>query len=133
MSQINILLSYYGATLLFLLLDVIFGISIRIAFLDTHTSFKMLYYGFCMVCFLLMIWKPYLAVLIGAVESLVTLVALIVVMGMRVMVPTDEMLESATVIITMPQILNFIIAGSIAYIAWSQGLQALRRGSGNHE
>ena len=31
MSKANVLLSYYGATLLFLLLDVLFNISIRIA------------------------------------------------------------------------------------------------------
>ena len=133
MSQLNILLSYYGATLVFLLLDVVFGISIRITFLDAHTSFRMLYYGFCMVCFLLMLWKPYLTVLIGAVESLVTLIALIIVTGMRVMVPSDQMLESGVGMVTAPQILNFIIAGSIAYIAWSQGLQALHRSSANHE
>ena len=133
MTQINILLSYYGATLLFLVLDVIFGYSIRIAFLDAHASFKMAYYGFCMICFLLMLWKPYLTVLIGALESLVTLVALIVVMGMRVMVPTDQMIESGAGVVTAPEILNFIIAGGIAYIAWSQGLQALHRVSTNSD
>jgi len=133
MSQINVLLTYYGATLLFLMLDVIFGISIRIAFLDAHTSVRMLYYGFCMVCFLLMLWKPYLTVLIGAVESLVTLVALIIVTGIRVMVPSDQMLESGVGMVTAPQILNFVIAGSIAYVAWSQGLQALHRGSAKQE
>jgi len=125
MSQINVLLSYYGATLVFLLLDVVFGLSIRIAFLDANNTFRMLYYGFCMLCFLVMIWKPALTVLVGAVESLITLLALIVVMGLRVMVPTDQMLESGTGIVTMPEVLNFVIAGSIAYIAWSGGMQEL--------
>ena len=127
MSKASVLIFYYGATLLFLLLDVLFNISIRIAFLDSDTRFRMMYYAFCMICFLLMVWKPALTVLISAVESLVTLVALIVVMGLRVMVPTDQMIETGTGLVTMPEILNFMMAGSIAYIAWSQGLQALHK------
>ena len=72
-----------------------------------------------------MVWKPTLTVAIGAVESLVTLVSLIVVMGLRVMVPNDRMLESGAGLVTMPEILNFIIAGGIAYIAWTQGMQTM--------
>lgn len=132
MHQKTILLSYYGATLVFLLLDIVFGLSIRIAFLDTNTAFKMAYYGFCVACFLLMVWKPNFTILIGAAESLVTLVALIVVMGLRVMVPTDQVLESGAGIVTTPELLNFVIAGGIAYIAWSQGLQALHRSEAKH-
>lgn len=125
MSHVNILLSYYGATLVFLLLDVVLGLSIRISFLDANNTFRMLYYGFCMLCFLLMIWKPALTVVIGAVESLLTLVALILVMGLRVMVPTDQMLETGAGIVTAPQILNFVLAGSMAYMAWTGGMQQL--------
>ena len=127
MSKTSVLISYYGATLLFLLLDVLFSFSIRIAFLDSNTTFRMLYYVFCMMCFLLMVWKPALTELVSAGESLVTLVALIVVMGLRVMVPTDQMVETGAGLVTMPEILNFIMAGSIAYIAWSQGLQVLHK------
>ena len=125
MSAKTILLSYYGGTLVFLLLDVVFAISIRAAFLDTHTTFRMLYYGFCMACFLLMMWKPALTVLLGTVESLVTLVALILVTGMRVMVTTDEMIESGTGFVTPSELLNFAIAGSIAYVAWTSGAKKL--------
>jgi len=133
MSQLNILLTYYGATLVFLLLDVVFGVSIRIAFLDAHTSIRMLYYGFCMLCFVLMWWKPGLTVLIGAIESLVTLVALITMMGLRVLVPTDQMMSTGEGVVTASQMINFIIAGGIAYIAWSQGMRALHRSSASNE
>ena len=125
MSQINILLSYYGATLVFLLLDIAVGLSIRISFLDAHTTFKMLYYGFCMLCFLLMVWKPVLTIPIGALESLVSLVSLIVVMGLRVLVPSDAMLETGAGLVTMPELLNFVIAGGITYVAWNKGMQSM--------
>lgn len=130
MTQKTVLQSYYGATLIFLLIDVVFGLSIRIAFLDANPAIKMGYYAFCMACFILMVWKPALTVLIGATESLVTLVSLILLMGMRVMVPTDQMLETG--VITISEMLNFIIAGGIAYIAWSQAILALHRSSGKH-
>ena len=122
MTQKTVLQSYYGATLIFLLIDVVFGLSIRAAFLDAHTAFRMGYYAFCMGCFILMVWKPALTMLIGAVESAVTLASLIIVMGLRVMVPTDQMLETGG--ITVSELVNFMIAGGIAYIA---GLREYRR------
>lgn len=130
MTQRTVLQSYYGATLIFLLVDVVFGFSIRITFLDANSAFKMAYYAFCVACFAVMLWQPRLTVVIGATESLLTLVALIVVMGLRVMVPTDQMLESGAGLVTPTELLNFMIAGGIAYIAWSQGLQALHRSMG---
>ncbi len=125
MRQKTVLLSYYGATLIFLLIDVVFGLSIRISFLDANYALKMAYYAFCIACFLMMVWKPKLTVLIGAAESLVTLIALIVVMGLRVLVPTDQMLESGVGVVTAPEIVNFMIAGGIAYVAWMSGIKNL--------
>jgi hypothetical protein len=127
MSQKTILLTYYGGTILFLLLDLVFHYSIRVTFLDFATEFRMLYYGFCMLCFLVMVWKPGLTVLLGAIESLLALSALILVMGMRVMVPTDQMLETGAGAVTLREIINFIIAGGIAYVAWGSSMQQLSR------
>lgn len=125
MSQKTILYAYYGATLLFLLLDLVFSFSIRATFFDANTSLRMLYYAFCMLCFLVMVWKPALSALIGAVESVVTLSALILVMGIRVMVPTDPMLETGAGAVTAREIGNFILAGGIAYIAWGNNMKEL--------
>lgn len=125
MSQKSILLSYYGSTILFLLLDLVFHFSVRATFLDTSTGFRMLYYGFCMLCFLVMVWKPALTALIGAVESVLTLSALIIVMGLRVMVPADPTLETGASAVTAREIINFVLAGGIAYVAWGSSMQAL--------
>jgi hypothetical protein len=126
MSQKSILLTYYGSTILFLLLDLVFHYSVRVTFLDTSTGFRMLYYGFCMLCFVIMLWKPGLTVLLAAVESLVTLSALILVMGMRVMVPTDQLIETGAGLITPQEIINFVLAGGIAYVTWGSSVQQLR-------
>ncbi|MDH3265747.1 MAG: hypothetical protein OEM25_02170, partial [Gammaproteobacteria bacterium] len=72
------------------------------------------------------IWRPAWTELIGAFESLVTLVALIFGMGMRTLVPTDRMLESAAGLVTRQEIINFVLAGSIAYVAWRHGISRLQ-------
>jgi len=54
----RILVSYYAATLLFLLLDHIFGIDIRLAFLEANSSVRLTYYAFCLACFAGMLLRP---------------------------------------------------------------------------
>jgi len=46
-------------------------------------------------------------------------------MALRSTIVTDTMLESGTGIVTMPEIINFMIAGGAAYLAFMQGLSAL--------
>jgi hypothetical protein len=121
----NILLSYYAATVVFLLLDYVFGINVRLAFIEESVSIRAGYYLFCFACFALMIWRPAWTVVIGAVESLITLVAIIVHMALRVMVPTDQMVMAGQGLVTLADILNFMLAGGIAYISWVRGMREL--------
>ena len=76
---------YYAATALFLFLDYVFGINIRLASLDAFPVWKAIYYVFCFVCLGLIWRRPLLSHWIGTIESLFTLVLLIVTMGVRVM------------------------------------------------
>jgi hypothetical protein len=46
---------YYGATVFFLLLDYVFGLNVRLAFLDALPAAKLAYYGICFFCFGLML------------------------------------------------------------------------------
>jgi len=123
----KILVVYYAATALFLSLDYGFGINVRAAFLDATPGLRAGYYVILFACFALMLWRPNWTTVIGAVESLATLVALIINMALRSMIVTDAMLESGTGFVTMPEIFNFLIAGAAAYVSWMQGLNALRK------
>ena len=125
MSATRILPWYYAATLVFLLLDFFGGVNVRVAFLDTLPAARVAYYGICFACLGLMIWRPAWTTLIGTFESLVTMVALIFGMALRVMVPNDVIVEENIAIVTSEQLVNFIIAGSIAYLSWVKGLKAL--------
>ena len=126
MSIARILPWYYAATAIFLALDYGLGINVRVAFLDEFPTARVAYYGICFICLALMVWRPGWATLIGTFESLVTLVALILSMGVRVMVPNDAIFEENAAFVSVQEIINFIISGSVAYLAWVRGLKTLR-------
>ncbi|MGB5165168.1 MAG: hypothetical protein WBN09_11260 [Woeseiaceae bacterium] len=125
-----LLLAYYAATFLFLLLDYLAGWNLRIAFLDPYPVWRGAYYGVCFLCLGIIIWRPALTVIVAAFESLVTLSALIIGFAMRAILVTDSMLEGSADLIDAQEIFNFLISGSIAYIAWMRGVKELGGGSG---
>lgn len=125
MNVSRILPWYYAGTALFLLLDYGLGVNVRLAFLEPFPAARLAYYGICFVCLALMLWRPGWTTLIGTFESLVTLVALIFGMAVRVMIPNDAIFEESAQFVTPEEIINFIISGSMAYLAWLKGLKQL--------
>lgn len=123
----RVLVLYYAATAVFLVLDFALDINVRLAFLEFAPLARALYYGICFACLGLMVWRPRWTTLISAFESLVTLVALILSMAIRTMLVTDQVLETGGGYITYQEILNFLVTGSIAYLAWVKGLNEIRR------
>lgn len=121
----KILIVYYAATALFLSLDYGFGINVRVAFLDSEPGLRLGFYAALFACFLLMLWRPNWSTVIGGVESLLTLAALIINMALRSMIVTDAMLESGTGFVTMPELINFMIAGGAAYVSYQRAIHAL--------
>ena len=127
MFRDRILPWYCAATVLFLLLDYGFGLNVRIASLEPFPAARMGYYLVCFACLALMLWRPAWTTLIGTFESLVTLVALIFSMALRVMIPNDAIFEESVGFVGYQEIVNFLIAGLIAYSSWTTGLKRLRR------
>jgi hypothetical protein len=126
MSAQRILPWYYAASVVFLLLDFLADFNVRVAFLEPWPAMRVAYYGVCFACFGLMLWRPRWAVPIGSFESLVTLVALILSMAVRVMIPSDAVFAGTGSFVTLQEVLNFLISGSMAYLAWARGLRAMR-------
>jgi len=122
-----LLKAYYAATVLFLLLDYLGGINVRIAFLDPWPAWRSLYYLACFGCFGVIAWRPGLTTLVTTVESLLTLAALITSMGVRVMTVSGSVLTSSPDIVTAEEILNFAIVGFIAWYGWFRGAEALKK------
>lgn len=121
----RLLLVYYAATIVFLMLDYGLNFNVRIAALEAYPGLRAGYYVVIFACFGVMLWRPSWSTAIGAVESLATLVALIINMALRSMIVTDQMLETGVGFITTPEIVNFVISGSIAWFSWQRGMTAL--------
>ena len=73
-----------------------------------------------------MLWRPQWQALVSAVESLTAIVALTLAMGVRVMVVSDDVLESGRDLVTAEQIFNYLISGSVAYYAWIRAIKQLK-------
>lgn len=123
----KILVVYYAATALFVSLDFGFGVNLRVAVLEGAPGLRLGFYAVLFACFALMLWRPNWTAVIGGIESLATLIALIVNMALRSMIVTDAMLESGTGFVTVPEIINFIIVGAAAYVSYMQGISALQQ------
>ena len=110
-------MGYYGATIIFVILDYLLDFNIRLVFLDAWPGWRGLYYAVCLCLFGLMVWRPRWSSYIGAAESLLTLSLLIISMAMRVMIVSDEMIEEGRGFVTPKEILNFVIAGTVTYFS----------------
>jgi hypothetical protein len=71
----RIILSYYLATPLFLLVDLFWHAPLRVAFIES-TGLRFAYYGFCFLCGLMMWRKPASAPALGILECAVNLLLL---------------------------------------------------------
>lgn len=122
----KILRLYYAGTAIFLLLDYLLGINVRLASLDALPGWRAAYYILCFGCLALMVWRPAWTLWVATTESLITLSMLIISMGTRVLTYTDTMLSGSAGIITTEEIINFVIAGGIAWTAWFRGTMAIK-------
>ena len=124
-SDQRLLVFYYAATVVFLVLDDGFNVNVRVAALDAVPVLRGGYYLVIFGCLGLMLWRPAWATVIGVVESLATLISLIMNTALRSMIVSEEMLETGTGFITTAELINFVISGSIAYYSWNRGMTRL--------
>lgn len=131
-TQLQILRIYYAATAVFIILDYIFDINVRLAFLEQAPAWRVVYYTVILCCLGLMVWQPKWTTLIATIESLMTLVFLILHMGIRATTVSDAVLSHGGTIVTMNEVLNFLISGTAAYIAYWRGMGQLGRDRKRH-
>ena len=117
---------YYAATVVFLLLDYLFGINVRLASLDALPGWRGIYYAVCFGCLGLILWRPAWSLWIATIESLITLSLLIISMGASVFTVSERMLSTGTGAVTTEEIINFTIAGGFAWITWFRGTRAIQ-------
>jgi hypothetical protein len=126
----NILRLYYAATVLFVTLDFGFDVNVRAAFFENAPGLRLLFYVVLFGCFALVLWRPAWSNVVGLVESVVTLAALIINMALRSMMITHDVFANDAGPVTMAEVVNFLIAGGAAYVSYAQGLKSLASRSG---
>ncbi len=120
-----VLQGYYAATIVFLMLDYGAGLNVRIAGLEGFPQLKAGYYLVMFVCLGLTLWRPGWSTAVGVVESLATLLTLIFSVALRSMLPGEYMRETGPGFAGMAELVNFLIAGSIAWYSWQRGMTRL--------
>lgn len=123
--------AYYAATAVFMLFDYALGLNFRVAFLEGSAALRALYYLFCFICLGLVTWRPRWAVWVSTTESLIVLSTLIITTALRILVVSDEMIEDGRGFVSVGEILNFLISGSVVYVSYWRGLRDLQWRSGS--
>lgn len=74
-----------------------------------------------------LVWQPAWTVVVSAFESLVTLIALILSMGLRTLTISDTTFGGTASFVSPAEIFNFLLSGAVAYLSWTRGMQELFR------
>lgn len=128
-TKVSLLRIYYAGTVIFLVLDYFLGINVRLAALEQYPAVRAWYYLMCLAFLVLIIWRPGWSAWIAASESLLTLSLLIVNMALRVIIVTDDMIETGRGAVTVSEIINFMLASGVAYVAWMRNSKTAFHGT----
>jgi hypothetical protein len=122
---------YYYITPLFILLDYVWGISIRVTVLDSMPMYKNLYYGFCIFCGIFVYAVPNLTPAIALFEcSFIFLITVLAVFMpyIHFITQTDDFLTADLPTMAgfdAPHIINILLAGAIAILGFHGSIQML--------
>jgi hypothetical protein len=120
---------YYYITPLFILLDYIWGISIRVSVLDSMPMYKNLYYGFCILCGVLVYAVPRLTPAVALFESSINFLITVLAVFMpyiNFITKTDDYLTADLPTVAgfdTPHIVNILLAGIIAILGFHGSIQ----------
>ena len=127
----SLIKAYYWATPIFLLLDLFFGIDVRVSAFIYHPTYKVIYYLFCFACMGIVVWRPGLSVVVGLVESSINVFVLCLGMMLSVYLATDLVLENPEGYnpITAGRVINFILSGGMCLTSFYKHMSIMNRRS----
>ena len=122
---------YYAVTPIFILLDYFCGINVRVAVLDNAHFYKGLYYGFCILCGVIVFFLPKSSSFVALIESIMLI--MLSILGL-ILPYTQFFSENFDVIspdfekisIVQPNyIINLVLAGGIAIITFHKSIREI--------
>ncbi len=125
---------YYLMTPAFILLDYLLGVNIRAAALDAFPLYKNVYYGFCILCGIVVFVLPQASAIVALVESVI----IIFITMLSVLQPLLENLEQAAELtgdwkaaeaFHFEGTMNLLMAATITVIAFRTSLADLAKRS----
>jgi len=115
----------------FILLDYIWHINVRVAILDSEPLYKGLYYGFCILCGVLVYIIPKCSAIVAFFES--GIIFAMTVLGIfipyaRAISQMDDVLNAdiqTISIVSPPQVVNLVLAVGIAFYTFRRSVDEL--------
>lgn len=122
---------YYTITPLFILFDYVLGINVRTVVLDSEPVYKGLYYGFCILCGVVIYLIPRLSPVVALVESIIILMMTVLSVFMpyiQAIAHMDDILNADIQYVSIlgpPYIVNLVLSGGMAAFTFHKSLKVL--------
>lgn len=122
---------YYAVTPLFILLDYVWNINVRVAILDAEPLYKGLYYGFCIFCGVAVYLLPRYSSVVAVFESGIILVMTALgpfILYARAISQMDDVLNTdleAIGLVGPEHVVNLVLAGGIALYTFRRSINEL--------
>ena len=126
-KRLSIPMVYYAVTPAFILLDYFGGLNIRVAILDSYPTYKGLYYFFCILCGVCIYLVPRFSPIVALFESFTIIMMTILALYIPYFITIEDVMNADfdfTKILTIPYIVNLILAGGIAAFTFNKSLEA---------
>ena len=131
---------YFYITPLFILLDYIWGVNVRVSALDSMPLYKNLYYGFCILCGVCMYFVPRYSAVVTLFESIINfgmIVFSIFMPYIRNMIYAEDILnadfKAMEESINAQSIANLVIVGSFVVLTFQKSIQTIQESFGFNE
>lgn len=121
---------YYLATPVFLLLDALWGLNVRVVALDDTPVLKYLYYAFCLACGVATSVRPKLTAVVGMTESSVNMGLVVIAIPLAYYRVLWAMAEAQPVVknpFTAVFFVNLGLSALVWFTAYSRHERALLR------
>jgi len=131
---------YFYITPLFILLDYIWGVNVRVSALDSIPVYKNLYYGFCILCGVCMYFVPRYSAIVTLFESIINfgmIVFSIFMPYIQNMIYAEDILnadfKAMEESINAQSIVNLVIVGSFVVLTFQKSIQTIQESFGFNE
>ena len=125
---------YYAMTPAFIVLDYAFSINVRTAVLDGMPLWKNLYYGFCILCGVIIFVVPRASAIVAISESVIIIFLSILGVFLPILEAVEHVADlegdwGAAESFGLEGATNLIMAGTIAFVAFRLNVASIAQSS----